>query len=464
MTQPQRQDDVHQDELCPPNKRYALMDANKKIDLHNPLCSNESKILANILQNHPLRFNIASSSLVPWIYLGQFWNTLKEDGSKYRLSFVLDRKELTEGLHYSLEYPSTLIPYPIFTKLIMRKNKAGVGMNILSWMITDEMKLTENYQILHIPPRRLTRLTPPTPILTVAEVENMIVQDTIQLSIAKQKSHDDLEGKKNKEKVKEQLIAEEIKKMVEGTKNVEEDVVVNYVINSQMILSLEEYESAEDDYELRKRVKGKNELAVTNPIPSSSTPASTSSKLFIHNASYLYSNLRLDVSNYTRVSLMSCKDDTSIFFRHLKTRFLARKKFNVLAQHLQKVMEEALPNMVDDRVKELTKTQVPLYVVEGLIMERKQNQADVAKMIADAIQQERNNLLAEITSQINNAITNHIPSQVDLSVRNYMSALKIKFEGLHASNTPCRSSAIHLIDLANPHDDAYPKGENNAKR
>ncbi|GKA13186.1 hypothetical protein Tco_0692832 [Tanacetum coccineum] len=71
MAQPQRQVDVHQDELCPPNKRYAFIDANKKIDLENPLCQNESKILANILQNHPLRFSITASSSVPWIYLGQ---------------------------------------------------------------------------------------------------------------------------------------------------------------------------------------------------------------------------------------------------------------------------------------------------------------------------------------------------------------------------------------------------------
>ncbi|GJR27730.1 hypothetical protein Tco_1103962 [Tanacetum coccineum] len=77
MAQPQRQADVHQDELCPPNKRYAFMDANKKIDLDNPL------------------FNIAASSSVLWIYLGQLWHTLKEDGSKYRLSFMVDKKELT---------------------------------------------------------------------------------------------------------------------------------------------------------------------------------------------------------------------------------------------------------------------------------------------------------------------------------------------------------------------------------
>ncbi|GJV19074.1 hypothetical protein Tco_1368094 [Tanacetum coccineum] len=93
-----RQADVHQDELCPPNKRYALMDAKKKIDLDNPLCPNESKIMANILQNHPLRFSIVASSSVPWIYLGQLWHTLKEDGSKYRLTFVLDIKELTMTL------------------------------------------------------------------------------------------------------------------------------------------------------------------------------------------------------------------------------------------------------------------------------------------------------------------------------------------------------------------------------
>ncbi|GJU78475.1 hypothetical protein Tco_1275545 [Tanacetum coccineum] len=98
MTQPQRQADVHQDVLCPPKKCYALMDANKKIDLEHPLRPNESKILVNILQKHPLRFIIATSSSVPWIYLGQFWHTFKEDGSKYRLKFVLDRKELTPTL------------------------------------------------------------------------------------------------------------------------------------------------------------------------------------------------------------------------------------------------------------------------------------------------------------------------------------------------------------------------------
>ncbi|GJS62022.1 hypothetical protein Tco_0656806 [Tanacetum coccineum] len=122
---------------------------------------------------------------------------------------------------------------------------------------------------------------------------------------------------------------------------------------------------------------------------------------------------------------------------------MPRKKFHVLAQHLQEVTEESLPKMVDTRVQELTKTQVPMYVAQGLIMERQQNQADVAKMIADAIKQDRKNIWAEITLKINNAITNHIPSLVDSSVRNYMSR--------------------HILH-DDPHDDAHLEGENSAKR
>ncbi|GJQ92715.1 retrovirus-related pol polyprotein from transposon TNT 1-94 [Tanacetum coccineum] len=95
MAQQQHAVEVHPDELCPPNKRYDLMDANKKVDLEHVQCPPESKILTNIIKNHPLRFSIAASSSVPWIYMAQFWHTLKEDGLKYRLKFMLDKKELS---------------------------------------------------------------------------------------------------------------------------------------------------------------------------------------------------------------------------------------------------------------------------------------------------------------------------------------------------------------------------------
>ncbi|GJT97905.1 hypothetical protein Tco_1093423 [Tanacetum coccineum] len=120
-----------------------------------------------------------------------------------------------------------------------RKNKAGVIMK----MITDEMKLTttsthrspnldvdkgesstpRKYTIIRhrIPPRRSTGPTPPTPIPTTAKANDRILQDTIQLSLAEQKSYDELEAKQNVQKVEEHLIAEEIEKLIEGTENVE---------------------------------------------------------------------------------------------------------------------------------------------------------------------------------------------------------------------------------------------------
>nr|GEV16969.1 hypothetical protein [Tanacetum cinerariifolium] len=104
------------------------------------------------------------------------------------------------------------------------------------------------------------------------------------------------------------------------------------------------------------------------------------------------------------------------------------RKFNELAKHLEDIMMEALPKLVDDCIKVLLKKQVPLNVAEGLILEREKSQADVAKLIADAIQQERENLRLVVSSQINDVIANHIPSQDD------------------------------------PHDDAQPEREKSAKR
>ncbi|GJY15125.1 hypothetical protein Tco_0385547 [Tanacetum coccineum] len=95
MAQQQHAADVHPDELCPPNKRYDLMDANKKVDFEQVQCPLESKILMNIIKDHLLRLNIAASSSVPWIYMAQFWHMLMEDGSKYRLTFMLDKKLLS---------------------------------------------------------------------------------------------------------------------------------------------------------------------------------------------------------------------------------------------------------------------------------------------------------------------------------------------------------------------------------
>nr|GEV45021.1 hypothetical protein [Tanacetum cinerariifolium] len=93
----------------------------------------------------------------------------------------------------------------------------------------------------------------------------------MELSLAEQKSHNDLEAKQNKERVKENLMAEEIETLVEGTYNVGADEVDSSTLRQN-----------DNQHDLDTR-----------------------------------------------------------------TRFMTRKKFHVLAQPLQEVMEESLPKMDD---------------------------------------------------------------------------------------------------------------------
>ncbi|GJV25476.1 hypothetical protein Tco_1378171 [Tanacetum coccineum] len=132
-------------------------------------------------------------------------------------------------------------------------------------------------------------------------------------------------------------------------------------------------------------------------------------------------------------------------------------------------MVESLPTMVDMHIKEQVKKQVPkqvrdqvpVYVAEGLILERQKTKKEMERMIAKAILQEHGNIQAEISSQIQNAIDNHIPSQVDASqdIAIWL-ALQMKFERLQVPQTTCRTSAIRPRDQDDPHDDAHPEGEN----
>ncbi|GKD83763.1 hypothetical protein Tco_1350602 [Tanacetum coccineum] len=110
-------------------------------------------------------------------------------------------------------------------------------------------------------------------------------------------------------------------------------------------------------------------------------------------------------------------------------------------------MVETLPTIVDKHVKkqvmqqvhEQVQNQVSVYVPEGLILERQKAKEEMERLIAKAILQEHGNIQAQILTQIENAIANVIPSQVDASVRSYMSG--------------------HII-----HQYAHPEEENSAKR
>nr|GEZ77018.1 hypothetical protein [Tanacetum cinerariifolium] len=153
-------------------------------------------------------------------------------------------------------------------------------------------------------------------------------------------------------------------------------------------------------------------------------------------------------------------------FEHLRAKFMQKKSFVTLADHLHEAMADSLPTMVDKHIKEQVQQQVPEQ----------------------------------------QAISNDIPSQVDASVRSYLSgqilhvypaqpqttsvleqqyqlyfsmkddpqlqqqdiaiwlALQMKFERLQVSQITCRTPAVRPRDQDDPHDDAHPEGENSAKQ
>ncbi|GKE66643.1 hypothetical protein Tco_1520804, partial [Tanacetum coccineum] len=155
------------------------------------------------------------------------------------------------------------------------RHKDKVGMQIPDWMITEEMKHTEHYKMyaevfgldvpltqsqptestqgthkipsapssptptkdtsessapkrsivirFHLPERRSIRLTPPAPVPTIDKADEMILQDTLQVSLVEHKSQEEQEARENVELVNKHLAFEEIENMVEGSENVIDD-------------------------------------------------------------------------------------------------------------------------------------------------------------------------------------------------------------------------------------------------
>ncbi|GJW21273.1 hypothetical protein Tco_0031895 [Tanacetum coccineum] len=345
-----------------------------------------------------------------------------------------------EGFQYSLQNLTTMIPYPRFTKLIVShymtafpeisrqardryhileddvmnksifnsgKSKNVVGMKIPDWMITDEMKLTENYRLYaevfrvdvptiqsqpieSIQGTHRTTSAPRTPNFVVAEGES----NTLQVSLAVQKSHEELKAKQNVEKVKEHLMAEEIEKLVKGSENIQENVEV---VSSPL-------RNDDNQTNLDNREKGKHVEGIRNtPSPTTIRSPRIQSTLVSSDTEKLQELTKTDPTPSSSLPSSSSPKTKLSNIKRLLSLFKSKPGH---------IMMESLPKMVDERMKKILQTQVPLHVAQGLILEREKSQADVAKMIAEAIQQERDNLRSEISSQINDAIANHIPSMM----------------------------------------------------
>ncbi|GJY98686.1 hypothetical protein Tco_0516116 [Tanacetum coccineum] len=263
------------------------MNANKKFDLASPQCPNESKILANIINNHPLIFSVAASASVPWIYISQFSHTLKEDISKYKLKFVLHTKELTMTvadipmyLHYLNLRQRTILDLMLTTiamadtlqdicKMLNNMSHKSISTTPIqsckySIVLQVDVPMTQSQSIKSTQGTHTTTSAPRTPNPVTTEGES------------------NSKAKQNVEIVQEHLEDEELDHLLEGTENADVDEFMNDIFNSQENSSnriepkrekesLEaensadmvtindevEEESAGDEFKLKIREKGK---------------------------------------------------------------------------------------------------------------------------------------------------------------------------------------------------------------
>ncbi|GJX63495.1 hypothetical protein Tco_0296395 [Tanacetum coccineum] len=310
---------------------------------------------------------------------------------------------------------------------------------------TGESSAPKWLTVIHfrIPQRRFTRLTPPALVPTIAKADEMILQDTLQVSLAEHKIREEQEARENVELMNKHLASEEIEKMVDKLENVINDSpiprnddqnipgtrleprsdtespeveITNVVI--PVNVNEEEEEITDEVYELKRREKGKIvEESRSTPSPKSIRSPRIHIDLVSSDIEKLQELTKTNTTPTPSSSSLNTKLSTT---NRLLSLFKAKPaRF--------KLMVGSLPTMVDKHIKEQVEKQVPEQF------------------------KERGRLQAKISSQIQQEIDNHIPSLVDAS---------IKFETLQVPQTTCRTSAVRPRDQDDPHDDAPPKGEN----
>ncbi|GJZ53328.1 hypothetical protein Tco_0608213 [Tanacetum coccineum] len=155
---------------------------------------------------------------------------------------------------------------------------------------------------------------------------------------------------------------------------------------------------------------------------------------------------------------------------------MPRKSSDQLADDLHDVMAETLPSMVKDHVTEQVKKQVPeqvrdqvpVYVAKGLILERQKINEEIQECYMSGhilhvhLAQSQNASIPEQQYQLYLAMkADPQMQQQDITI---WLALQMKFKRPTVPPTTCRTPVVRLKDQEDPHDDAYPEGENSAKR
>ncbi|GJZ96436.1 hypothetical protein Tco_0668770 [Tanacetum coccineum] len=249
------------------------MDANKKVELEHAQCPSESKILLNIIKNHPLRFSIAASASVPWIYMLKLTEHYKMYVEVFGLDVPLTQSQPTKSTQGSHKTPSApRSPNPATE--------------------TAESSVPKRSTVIRfrLPSRQSARLTPPVPVPSAEKADEMILQDMIQeieklvedtknVDDSSPPRHDDtsipgtrLEPRSDKESPKVEIVQEKEEETTKDTE-VEPDKDTPMVDVTNIVPPInvddEEDEITDEVFELRRRVKGKNvEETRISPIPS----------------------------------------------------------------------------------------------------------------------------------------------------------------------------------------------------
>ncbi|GJX56790.1 retrovirus-related pol polyprotein from transposon TNT 1-94 [Tanacetum coccineum] len=291
MTQQQHAAYVHPDESCPPNKRYDLMDANKKVDLEH------------------------------------FWHTLKEDGSKHRLKFLLDRKELT----------LTLICLADVMKDILQRRKQEPRI----WDADTSMDESQMRWKLKVRARS-DKKSLEWSIVAGKEEETTSMVDVT--NIVPPVNVDDEE-----DEITDEVF--ELRRRVKG-KNVEETRISPIPSPTRSPRNLSTLVSS-DTEKLQ-------ELTVTHP-----TPSSGSSEPKLTKTNHLLSLIKAKPNRFKRYKSFfhELQGRYGYLFAHLKKRFMPRTSSDQLADNLHDVMMETLPSLVKEKVTEQVKKEVPAQFV-----------------------------------------------------------------------------------------------------
>ncbi|GKD94791.1 hypothetical protein Tco_1374628, partial [Tanacetum coccineum] len=99
--------------------------------------------------------------------------------------------------------------------------------------------------------------------------------------------------------------------------------------------------------------------------------------------------------------------------------------------------------------------------------ERQRVKDDIATMVDEAVQKERENIWAELSGHVTNDVANIVPAQIkdNEQAQQAWLSLKIKFERPTPLVETCRATAVRTHDHEDHHDDdARPEGKSRAKR